>query len=60
MKKPLISFDSPRDPDLLICDACKHFDVMGGCELDKEPWECEEWFKASGEKLRELIREEKS
>ena len=59
MKKQLISFDSPPDPPPSYCEAigCEHWDV--GCLIGKLEWECEDKAEAKGEKIKELIREER-
>jgi len=61
MKKQLISFDSPPDPDPTYCELidCDYGPLDDGCPIGKEPWECEQEAEARGEKLRELIREER-
>jgi len=59
MKKQLISFDSPPDP-ITYCEAID-CDFLDGdkCLVGREERECAEENEARGEKIRELIREEK-
>ena len=61
MRKQLISFDSPPDPEPSYCEAidCDYLDWINGCVCGKQEWECAEEAEAGGEKLRELIREER-
>jgi len=59
MKKQLISFDSPPEYPA-YCEAidCEHFDLIKGCLVGKEEWECIREAIGKAEKVRELIREE--
>jgi len=58
MKKQLISFDSPKDPDPSYCEAidCDYLDLIEGCLEGKEERECAEEAEGRGEKLKGLIK----
>lgn len=59
MKKPLISFDSPPEHPT-YCEAIDCDFLMGdGCIFGWEEEDCAELAEAKGEKLKELIREER-
>jgi len=60
MKKPLISFDSPPEYPT-YCEAidCEHFCLAKGCLIRRIEGLCDEEAMEKGEKMQELIREEK-
>lgn len=60
MRKPRISFDSPPEHPT-YCEAidCDHFCLVKGCLIGWKEWMCDEEAKENGEKLKELIREER-
>lgn len=59
MKKPLISFDSPPEyPRYCVLIGCGFLDG-DKCLVGREEKDCAEEFEAKGEKIRELIREER-
>ena len=60
MKSRLISFDSPPEYPT-YCEAidCDCLDWIYGCMRGKQERECAEEAEARGEKLKELLREER-